>query len=504
MPSPTILQEQKSLSSEFSIFTTTLADIDEEENPAILQRMNEELKKTRRGGSTKTPIDFALTVSQTLTRSDLVDIFNQELKVLRSEMENKVQTSDRFVPRGRSSDCVEEGKVEEPHEEVKYLADEVLEWISRGDLESDISTEDSVCKPEDGGDNLEKFDENEQVNNAEEGGGIDEVIEELLEKIEEDGSYLERIKDDYDFGDFLEGFVRNILREKAEEEEKVISSWITNGEPEVETGVAEEKKEERRDTKKKSPVKVTLERSVQEPSVTKRDCSGYARRLYLIEKLKERDENLKKRRGKAVSCGAEFSFLVAEYMFLIPNELLAIEIEDFWICLRRFGVNEDDDKGTTSVVMRKLEKVFEVVIRKKENKEHHSVDLPESVRFDDYIPLCVDAIQILGKIVCALRRNKSERLEVSYVDSLFVDFEKVLMKIELRLAEMKQRLYRSVSADYESFSKSERFDGFLRRKLMKRVNADSRFGRSVIGSYLAEIWSSLFETEALQEQSKAE
>ncbi|ESQ55604.1 hypothetical protein EUTSA_v10027360mg, partial [Eutrema salsugineum] len=244
---PTILQKQKNLSAEVSIFTTVLADIDEE-NPTILQTKNKKLKKTRRRGSMKkTPIDFTRTVPQTLTDLDLVDILNRELKILKSEMETKGQTSDRFVSRnpsyGRECDSVQNWKAEQ-REEVKFLADEVLEWISRGDLKSDMSTdnEDSVCKPEDG-DTLENFDEmlstmlgdeNEEVNKAKEGGEIDEFIEKMLEKIERDGSYLERIKDEYLFGDFLEDLLRTKLREKAEKEEKEISSWITNGDLEAE------------------------------------------------------------------------------------------------------------------------------------------------------------------------------------------------------------------------------------------------------------------------------
>ncbi|KAG7542414.1 hypothetical protein ISN45_Aa07g024030 [Arabidopsis thaliana x Arabidopsis arenosa] len=243
---------------------------------------------------------------------------------------------------------------------------------------------------------------------------------------------------------------------------------------------------------------VKMEWTKRESTVTKRDCFGYRRQLYLTEKLTERHEDLMKRRRKAVRFGMELSFLVAEFMFLIPNEILTGQTGDYSICAKLFGVNEDD-KGT-SVIIGKLEAVFEIVIWKKKNKEH-DVDLPESIfRYDDFIRLCADATRALGKIVWALKGKQCERLELSDLDSLFQDCQKVLMKIELKLAEMKQWVYRSVSADYESFSKSERSDCFLRIKLMKRVIADNRFGRSVIASYLVEIWQSLFQAEALQEQ----
>lgn len=485
---PTILQNQKKFSDQVSIFSTIRSDIDEL-SPTILHKTKKKNKKLK-----KAPIDFTCTVPQTLTRSDLVDILNQELKILKSEIEINGQTSDRFVSR-RECDCVE----------AKFLGGEVLEWIYRDDLKSEISTDakdfDEMLSTMLGD---EVDDDDEHVNNAEEGcGEIDEFVEEILEKVEKDGSYLERIKEDYVFGWLLENLLRDRLREKAEKEENEISSWITNGEPEAETGVAEEEETDIKKTKKKkSPVKVKMDRTEQESSVsTKRDCSEFRRRLYLIEKLRERDENQRKRRVKAVRFGVEFSILVAECMFLIPNEVLASEIEDYWMCLKRFGVCRDD-KGT-SVIIGKLEEVFEMVMRKKENKEHHNVNLPESIfRFEGYIRHCADAIQVLGKIVWALRRNQSERLNLSDLDSLFEDCQKVLMKIELKLAEMKQRVYRSVSADYESFSKSERFDILLRSKLMKRVNADNRFGRSVVGSCLVEIWKSLFQAEALHEQRK--
>ncbi|VVB12636.1 unnamed protein product [Arabis nemorensis] len=322
-------------------------------------------------------------------------------------------------------------------EEVKFLGD-------GDDLKSEISIDDA-----------KDFDEMLSTmlgdEDGEEGcGEIDEMIEEMLEQSEEDGSYLDRIKEGYVFGGLLE----TLLREKAEEEEKEISSWITNGEPESET-----------------------------------------------RKLRQRDEKQRKRRVKAVRFGVEFSFLMAEYMFLRPNEVLADESEDYWMCLKRLGVDKDE-KGM-NVIIGKLEEVFEMVMRKKENNEHYNASLPDSIfRFEDYIRLCAAAIQGLGKIVWGLRKNQSEKLQLSDLDAMFEDCQKVLMKLELKLAEMKQSVYRSVSADYESFSKSERFDSLLRRKLMRRVNADNRFGRSMIGSYLVEIWKSLFQAEALHEQRK--
>ncbi|CAA7042866.1 unnamed protein product [Microthlaspi erraticum] len=456
---PTILQNQRNLIPQVSVFTTFLGDSDEE-NPTTLQKKKKkELKKTKRRGST--PIDFSCTIPKTLRRSYLVDSLNQELKILKSELKSKGQTSglSRNPNYGREcGGCVEEGKVEEQREKVKFLAE--------GD------------------------------------GAIDEAIEEMLGMIEKDGSYLEQIKYNYENGDFHDDRFREELRKKADKDEKEISSWISNGEPEAETRVSQEEKQ---DIKKKSPVKVNMEKTdEQESTVTKRDYSWCKRRWYLIEKLRQREENLKKRRAKAVRFGVEFSFLVAEVMFLIPTEFLASEIEDFWISLKRFGVNGDDGKGT-SVIIGKLEEVFEVVIKKKENKERHNVNVLESVfRFDGYKPLCVDAIQFLGKIVWGLRRSKqSERVELCDLDSLFEDCQRVLMKLELKLAEMKQRMYRSVSADYESVSKTERF-GLLSRKVMRRANADNRFGRSVIGCYLTEIWKSLFQAEALQEQRKEE
>ncbi|EOA17321.1 hypothetical protein CARUB_v10005593mg [Capsella rubella] len=247
-----------------------------------------------------------------------------------------------------------------------------------------------------------------------------------------------------------------------------------------------------------TPVVVKIERADQESTVTKHDCLEYKRRLYMNEKLRERHKELMQRRRKAVRFGVELSFLVAELMFLIPNEILCGGTGDCSMFTKLFGVNEDDEG--TSVIIRKLEAVFEIVIWKKGNKEH-DVNLPESIfQYDDFIRLCADATRVLGKIVWAMKRDQCERLELSDLDSLFEDCQKVLMKIELKLAEMKQRVYRSVSADYESFSKSERSDRLLKEKLMKRVIADNRFGRSVIGSYLVEIWQSLFQAEALHEQ----
>lgn len=508
---PTILQKQSNLSGEFSVFSTIIT-VGDEENPTIPQK---KLKKSRRRGSMKkTPIDFSCTVSKTLTHSDLVGILNEELKILRSEIEIKGQKSDQFVSCDsdhvrEECDFVEEGKVEQ-REEVKFLADEVIEWLLRDEIvESEISTntEDAVCIVDDGNifgtfDGMLSTmlgDEDELVNNTGRCGMIDEVIEKMLEEVEKDESYLDWIKDSFVFGGLLENLIRERLREKAEKE---ISSWISNGEPEVdETGVAEEEKEEKMDvkeTKKKlASMVVKMEWTEQESTVTKRDCFGYRQRLYLIEKLTKRHEDLMKRRRKAVRFGMELSFLVAEFMFLIPNEILAGETGDHSICTKLFGVNEDD-KGT-SVIIGKLEAVFEIVIWKKENKEH-DVDLPESIfRYDDFIRLCADATRALGKIVWALKCKQCERLKLSDLDFLFEDCQKVLMKIELKLAEMKQWVYRSVSADYESFSKSERSDSLLRIKLMKRVTADNRYGRSVIGSYLVEIWQSLFQAEALQE-----
>ncbi|XP_020874385.1 uncharacterized protein LOC9304084 [Arabidopsis lyrata subsp. lyrata] len=505
---PTILQKQSNLSGEFSVFSTIIT-VGDEENPTIPQK---KLKKSRRRGSMKkTPIDFSCTVSQNLTHSDLVGILNEELKILRSEIEIKGQKSDQFVSCDsdhvrEECDFVEEGKVEQ-REEVKFLADEVIEWLLRDEIvESEISTdaEDSVCKVD--GNILGTFDGmlSTMLGDEDTGpcGGIDEFIENMLEEIEKDGSYLDWIKDSYVFGGLLENLIRDRFREKAEKEEKEISSWISNGEPEVdETGVAEEEKEEKMDvkeTKKKlASMVVKMEWTEQESTVTKRDCFGYRQRLYLIEKLTKRHEDLMKMRRKAVRFGMELSFLVAEFMFLIPNEILAGETGDYSICTKLFGVNEDD-KGT-SVIIGKLEAVFEIVIWKKVSKEH-DVDLPESIfRYDDFIRLCADATQALGKIVWDLKGKHCERLKLSDLDFLFEDCQKVLMKIELKLAEMKQWVYRSVSADYESFSKSERSDSFLRIKLMKRVIADNRYGRSVIGSYLVEIWQSLFQAEALQE-----
>lgn len=464
---PTILQNQKNLSGKVSLFSTIHDDIDEF-SPTILLQKTKKIKKLN-----KTTIDFTRTVPQTLTLSDLVDNLNHELKIYKSEMEIKDQTSDRFV--SRECNCVEVRKVEE----VRFLGDE-------DDLKSEISI------------NAKDFDEmlSTMLGDEDEEEGcaeIDEIIEEMLEKSEEDGSYLDRIREGYVFGGLLE----TLLREKAEEEEKEISSWITNGEPETETRVEEEEeKTDIKKSKKKSPVKV------QESTVSsKRDCLEYRRRLYLMDKLRQRDEKQRKRRVKAVRFGVEFSFLMAEYMFLRPNEVLANETEDYWMCLKRLGVDKDD-KGM-NVIIGKLEEVFETVMRKKENNEHYNVNLPKSIfRFEDYIRLCADAIQGLGKIVWGLRRNQSEELELSDLDSLFEDCQKVLMKLELKLAEMKQSVYRSVSADYESFSKSERFDSLLKRKLMRRVNADNRFGRSMIGSYLVEIWKSLFQAETSHEQKQ--
>ncbi|KFK28489.1 hypothetical protein AALP_AA7G002700, partial [Arabis alpina] len=331
----------------------------------------------------------------------------------------------------------------------------------------------------------------------EECGEIDEFIDEMLEKVEEDRSYLEKTQQDYVFGGLLETLLKDRLREKAEEQEKEIYSWITNGEPQTETGVVEAEKEKKtaiKKSKKKSPVKVKMDRTEQELTVcSKRDYSGFRRRLYLIEKLRERDENKKKRRVKAVRFGVEFSCLMAEYMFLRPNDVLA---DDYWLCLKRLGVDKDDQG--MSLIIGKLEEVVEMVMRKKENMVHYNVNLllEPSFRFDDYIRLCADAIQVLGKIVWGLRRDQSEKVNLSDLDSLFEDGRNVLMKLELKLAEMKQRVYRSVSADYESFSKSEKFDIRLRRKFMNRFNADNRLRRSVIGSYLVEIWKSLFQAEA--------
>jgi len=505
---PTILLKQRNLSAELS----TILDGSDEENPTILEKKNKKLKKTRRRGSMKkTPIDFSCTVSQTLTHSDLVEILNQELKILRSEIEIKDHTSDRFVSfdsdHVRGCDYVEEGKVEQ-REEVMFLADEVIEWLLRDEIvKSEISTdaEESVCNVEDGN-NFGTLDGilSTMLGAEDPGrcGQVDEFIENILEEVEKDGSYLDWIRDSYVFGGLLEDMIRDRLREKAEKEEKEISSWISNGEPEVdETGVAEAEKEETRDIKEKkklmTPMVVKMERTEQDSGVTKRNCLGYNRRMYLIENLTERLEDLMKRRRKAVRFGVELSFLVAEFMFLIPIEILAGETGEYSLCTKLLGVNEDDTG--TSVVIGKLEEVFGVVIWKKENKEHN-VDLPESIfRYDDFIRLCADATRALGKIVLALEKRQCERLKLSDLDSLFEDCQKVLIKIELKLAEMKQQVYRSVSTDYESFSKSERFDSLLRIKLMNRVIADNRFGRSVIGSYLLEIWQSLFQAEALQE-----
>ncbi|CAL9225887.1 unnamed protein product, partial [Arabidopsis halleri] len=237
---PTILQKQSNLSEEFSVFSTIVV-VGDEENPTIPQK---KLKKSRRRGSIKkTPIDFSCTVLQTLTHSDLNDFLNDELKILRSEIEIKGQTSDRFVSCDsdhvrEECDCVEEGKVEQ-REEVKFLADEVIEWLLRDEIvESEISTdaEDSVCKVEDGN-ILVTFDGmlSTMLGDEDTGpcGGIDEFIEKMLEEIEKDGSYLDWIKDSYVFGGLLENLIRERLREKAEKEEKEISSWISNGEPEV-------------------------------------------------------------------------------------------------------------------------------------------------------------------------------------------------------------------------------------------------------------------------------
>ncbi|XP_006285069.2 uncharacterized protein LOC17880846 [Capsella rubella] len=509
---PTILQKrQMKLSEELSVFSTILADSDEE-SPTILQNTNKKVKKTRRRESMKTPLDFTCTVSQTLTHSDLVHTLNEEVKIVRSETEINGHTSDdRFVScnpdHNRERDCVEEGKVEQL-EEDKFRVDEAIEWLLRDVKESEISTdtEVSVCNVGDG-DILEIFDEmlsamlGEQVNGTDGCGRIDECIDKVLEEIERDGSYLHYIKDGYVFGGLLENLIRDRLREKAEKEEKEISSWISNGESEVETGVTEEVKEEEKDIKEKkkmTPVVVKIERADQESTVTKHDCLEYKRRLYMNEKLRERHKELMQRRRKAVRFGVELSFLVAELMFLIPNEILCGGTGDCSMFTKLFGVNEDDEG--TSVIIRKLEAVFEIVIWKKGNKEH-DVNLPESIfQYDDFIRLCADATRVLGKIVWAMKRDQCERLELSDLDSLFEDCQKVLMKIELKLAEMKQRVYRSVSADYESFSKSERSDRLLKEKLMKRVIADNRFGRSVIGSYLVEIWQSLFQAEALHEQ----
>ncbi|CAN8325079.1 unnamed protein product [Cochlearia groenlandica] len=485
MESRTTIQETKheeeEESDESSIFSTILADI--EENPTILlQKQNtllsgqvsifstffdKKLKKTR-GRESKG--DFSCTVPpQTLTHSNLIDILKQELEILKSE--TKTKENDRLVscnPRG--SDCVREGKVEEM---IKFLADEVNTETSN----------DVVFKVEDG-DILANLDEmlsnmvgDENVDNCE----IDEFIEKLLEKIEKDGTYLDLIKDDYVFGWLLEDLLRDRLIEKETD------SWVSNGKPE---------EEEIKDIKKESPMKLKTEKkkTEEEPILTKRDYLWCKRRFYLIEKLREREENLTKKRAKAVRFGVEFSFLVSECMFLVPREALLSEIEEYWMCLRRLGV-DGDGKGT-SIIIGKLQEVFEIVIMKKENIKDHNVNLPETVfRFPGFIPLCVDAIQILGKIVWSMRRNQSERLKLYELDTMFEDGERVLMKMELKLVEMKQRMYRSVSADYESFSKSERFDSLLGRKIVKRVNGDNGFRRSVIGSCLVVIWKSLFQTE---------
>ncbi|EOA17967.1 hypothetical protein CARUB_v10006382mg, partial [Capsella rubella] len=248
---PTILQKrQMKLSEELSVFSTILADSDEE-SPTILQNTNKKVKKTRRRESMKTPLDFTCTVSQTLTHSDLVHTLNEEVKIVRSETEINGHTSDdRFVScnpdHNRERDCVEEGKVEQL-EEDKFRVDEAIEWLLRDVKESEISTdtEVSVCNVGDG-DILEIFDEmlsamlGEQVNGTDGCGRIDECIDKVLEEIERDGSYLHYIKDGYVFGGLLENLIRDRLREKAEKEEKEISSWISNGESEVETGVTEE------------------------------------------------------------------------------------------------------------------------------------------------------------------------------------------------------------------------------------------------------------------------
>ena len=103
--------------------------------------------------------------------------------------------------------------------------------------------------------------------------------------------------------------------------------------------------------------------------------------------------------------------------------------------------------------------------KKKENKDDRQnvKNLPESIFwFEDYILLYVDAIQ-LGQIVSGLRRNPvvvvKKESKLSDLDYWFVDCQKVLMKIKLKLAEMKQCVYRLVS-------KSERFDSVLRGKLV--------------------------------------
>lgn len=69
-------------------------------------------------------------------------------------------------------------------DEVKYFADGVLKWISRGEQFSTDAAEDSVGKP--------KVREDEEVKNA---GG--EIIKDILKKIEKDGSYLVWFKEDY-------------------------------------------------------------------------------------------------------------------------------------------------------------------------------------------------------------------------------------------------------------------------------------------------------------------
>ncbi|KAL0750747.1 hypothetical protein Bca101_032750 [Brassica carinata] len=66
-------------------------------------------------------------------------------------------------------------------DEVKYFADGVLKWISRGEQFSTDAAEDSVGKP--------KVREDEEVKNA---GG--EIIKDILKKIEKDGSYLDMME----------------------------------------------------------------------------------------------------------------------------------------------------------------------------------------------------------------------------------------------------------------------------------------------------------------------
>ncbi|XP_010445297.1 PREDICTED: uncharacterized protein LOC104727943, partial [Camelina sativa] len=240
---PTILEvKQMNLSAEFLIFSTIDADGDEQ-SPAILQNKNNKKLK-------KTPIDFTSTVPETLTHSDSIGALNEELKIMRSETEIRGQTSDRSVSCNpgydRECNCVEEGKVEQ-REKAKFLADEVIEWLLRDMKESEISTGTEVlaCKLGNG-DILETIDdmlpmmigdEDEQVNDTDGCGRVDEFVDKVLEEIEKDGSYLHWIEDGYMFGGLLENLIRDRLIEKAEKEEREVSSWVSNG-------VAEGEKEE--------------------------------------------------------------------------------------------------------------------------------------------------------------------------------------------------------------------------------------------------------------------